>query len=301
MAIGERVFWSPYILKYLARLGARGEWGDLLAQFRRATVAPPPERRPRWQEVLDTFHELWLESLGDDASLVPPWGDVPWFSSFDRDVVQAVYDVDREIAAERLGILASFDLVQPVEEGPSGARYRWEPLMWDFVRRRFSSSEDGGFAWVERYDGGWGQGPLWRASVPGRSVQELRPWDPRHWGPGADAVSLSGTRRLVVDMPRYAIEQLRQKRLEWHAEAWATWYRLHRRTRRLGRLLGFWILLAFLTLLANWLLTIDHRIALGVFLVLLAVLLPLSWAWAVHTFSCVRAMDRWVYDDENRA
>jgi len=310
--IGEEVSWSPYIVKHLARIGARGEWEDLIAQFERTKGFPQPNCRPQWQEMLDVLHEVWLQSLGDNASLVVPWANAPWFSSFDLKVVQAVYGVEREIAAERLGILASFDLVRPVRGSLGGTCYRWEPLMWDFIRRRLGSPTDGVFEWVRRYDGGWGQGPLWRISVPGRSVWALQPWNPRHWGPGAESVSLNGARRLVINMPQYAIEHLSQKRLEWSAEAWATWRRLARRTPQLC-----WLWIGFLALLlighylayatgiyfglVNWWISIWGSLSPALWSSALATILlpalPMFWMLIAHIVSCLRAMERWVYGE----
>lgn len=311
--IGERVFWSPYALKHLARIVINSlvGWEDLKDQLKRTLVTGPHAVRLQWQKALKAVHKVWLRSLGDAVSLLPSWADVPWFSSFDLQVVQAVYGVDRELAAERLGILLAHGLVQSVKEARlEGPRYRWEPLMWDFVRQQFvSSSSEQAFDWVDRYSGGWGQAPPWRISVPGRSVWALQPWHPRWWlMVDTRAVGLSGVERFIPWMHNYALARLREKRLEWPAEVWATWHRLGRRTVRLiqfsipwliGWFLVFWGALRLLP--PRWLFRVfstktsaDWTIA----PILVALLAPIPWMWIAHILSGLRALDRWACDNK---
>ncbi|RLC76483.1 MAG: hypothetical protein DRI81_10025 [Chloroflexi bacterium] len=274
--VGPRVFWSPYILKRLARLGNRQDWSDLEAQFKRTTVDAESATEMQWQQVLETFHEMWLRSLGDNVSLVQPWASVPWFSSFGLNAVQAIYRVDREVAAERLGILSLYGLIQQTQEDElGGSRYRWDTLMWSFIRRRFRSPTDDDFDWATRFDGGWGRTPLWCVSVPGRSMWKLQPWRLDRWRPDTRALGLSRMKRRVISMPEYAITYLKDKRLEWSAETWATWYRLQQRTTRFGSVFIPCLVLGGLALLANHFLPMGDWTRLAIFPTLSLVLVPM--------------------------
>ncbi|RLI50522.1 MAG: hypothetical protein DRP09_19920, partial [Candidatus Thorarchaeota archaeon] len=238
--IGPRVFWSPYILKRLARLGNRQDWSDLAAQFKRTTVDAESATEMQWQQALETFHKVWLRSLGDNVSLVQPWANAPWFSSFGLNAVQAIYRVDREVAVERLGILSLYGLIRQTGEDELGdPRYRWDTLMWSFIRQRFRPPTNESFDWVAHFDGGWGRAPLWRLSVPGRSMWKLQPWRLGRWKPDTRALGLRGMKRWVISMPEYAVTYLKDKRLEWSAETWATWHRLQQRTVPLCKAVAF--------------------------------------------------------------
>ena len=185
--IGERIFWLPYSLRKLAYMAGRSstshrvQWKRLLDQIKQLQVSKPGEKKVRWQESLETVHRMWVDSVDDAESLLSPWADLCWFSSFNLQAVQAVYGIAEEVAVDRLRALLDYGLVhQVVEEGLDGPRYRWEPLVWAYINQRMRSGE-ASTAWIDRYNGGWGQGPLWRVSVPGRSIFGLQIWHPRWW------------------------------------------------------------------------------------------------------------------------
>ncbi|RLC97184.1 MAG: hypothetical protein DRI77_07620 [Chloroflexi bacterium] len=103
-------------------------------------------------------------------------------------------------------------------------------------------------------------------------------------------------KRWVISMPEYAVTYRKDKRLEWSAETWATWHRLQQRTVPLCKAVAFFSLIFGVpTLLVNQFLFAEDWIKLFRSLISLLVISPPLGALILHTFSCVRAMDRWIY------
>jgi len=304
--IGERVSWSPYALKHLARAASRGAgWKHLLDQMKRIQVSEPDGAKIQWQKTLEAVHKVWVESIEDAEALLAPWANLPWFSSFDLKLVQAVYGVDEEMAFDRLQVLVDHALIHPVaEEGLAGPRYRWNPLIWDYIRRTMGSKDNASTQWVDRYKGGWGRGPLWRIVVPGQPIRSLQPWRLRRWWIDTKDLGLSGGRRFIPYASVYAVARGRHERVEWPAEVWATWERLARRTTRITRLcvgwfLG-WNLLLYLGTENLPLWRIGHVLPaetiVSVFSILyLLVMSPALWLPLANLISNLRMLDRWVY------
>lgn len=185
--VGQRVRWHPKALTLLVPMGQRIGWQALWASLNQAAESAQIQRELTWGEEIDLAFDTSYDNLGEQKAWIDALGKLDWCSSFDCELMAAAWDVDENIAIQRIGELVALHWVEQVQDdGWVGTRYALHWLAWNYARERARwkfGERTWGPAWAWRYKSDWLAEQLaWPRPTPvGRWRRLVQVVDLRHW------------------------------------------------------------------------------------------------------------------------